>query len=250
MAGFRLCLLGGFEVQWGSRPLALHISKKSAGLLACLAVRPGQPWSRDRLAGLLWGDAAPDQARHSLRQALLATRRALAELASPGLITREGEMLALDPAAIEVDVAAFEHLVSEGELEQAAALYRGDLLDGLHINEVGFEEWVLAERERLRETAVEALARLLNDQRRRGPIEPAIQTALRLLRLDRTQEVVHRTLIQLYACQGRRAEALRQYRACVGALRGELGVEPEPETVRLYREIVRPRTTAGVVVGA
>jgi DNA-binding SARP family transcriptional activator len=151
-------------------------------------------------------------------------------------------MLSLEPA--EVDVAAFERLVGEGSagsLEAAAALYRGEFLEDLHVNEVAFQDWVVGERERLRELAVEALARLLQHQCRSSVVEPAIQTALRLLRLDRTQEVVHRTLIRLYARQGRRAEALRQYRACVGVLRGELGVEPEPETVRLRRELLKPR---------
>ena len=62
--------------------------------------------------------------------------------------------------------------------------------------------------------------------------------------MDRTQEKVHRTLIRLYDRVGRRADALRQYRTCVGMLRSEMGVEPAPETVRLYREILGPRTAA------
>ncbi len=240
MDRFRICLLGGFETWVGVHPITLQLPKKTAGLLAYLATRPNQACSRDRLADLLWGDGAPEQARHSLRQALLMLRRSLAEI-SPALVRAEGQMLSLEAA--EVDVAAFARRVSEGSagsLEEAAALYRGEFLEDLHVNEVAFQDWVGGERERLRELAVEALARLLQHQRRSSAVEPAIQTALRLLRLDRTQEVVHRTLIRLYTRQGRRAEALRQYHACVGVLRGELGVEPEPETVRLRRELLQP----------
>jgi DNA-binding SARP family transcriptional activator len=99
----------------------------------------------------------------------------------------------------------------------------------------------MGERERLRELAVETLARLLRHyQARPVAVAAAIHSALRLLRLDRTQEVVHRTLIRLYTRQGRRAEALRQYQRCVSALRDELGIEPEPETVLLHHEILRP----------
>ncbi len=244
MHRFRIFLLGGFETWVGAHRIPLQVPNKTAGLLAYLATRPGQACSRDRLADLLWGDGAPEQARHSLRQALLKLRRSLAEIA-PALVRAEGQMLSLEAA--EVDVAAFERLVSEGSagsLEKAAALYRGEFLEDLHVNEVTFQDWVVGERERLRELAVEALARLLQHQRRSSAVEPAIQTALRLLRLDRTQEVVHRTLIRLYARQGRRAEALRQYHACVGVLRGELGVEPEPETVRLRREVLQARRFA------
>src|SRR6266511_2963366 len=166
MDRFRICLLGGFETWVGVHPITLQLPKKTAGLLAYLALRPNQACSRDRLADLLWGEGAPEQARHSLRQALLMLRRSLAEIA-PALVRAEGQMLSLEAA--EVDVAAFERQVSEGSagsLEEAAALYRGEFLEDLHVNEVAFQDWVGGERERLRELAVEALARLLQHQRR------------------------------------------------------------------------------------
>jgi len=242
MARFRICLLGNFETRAGTLPIALHLPKKALGLLAFLATRPGQACSRDKLAGLLWGDDTTDQARHSLRQALVSLRRAFA--AWPALIVAEGDTLAFASSEGDVDVAAFEHLVALGDwssLEQGATLYRGDFLEGFYLNEAAFEEWSVGERERLRELAVEAIARLLEHQHQDSAAATAIHTALRLLRLDGTQEAVHRTLIRLYARQGRRAEALRQYQVCVNALRRELGIEPEAETVRLYREIVQKR---------
>jgi DNA-binding SARP family transcriptional activator len=109
---------------------------------------------------------------------------------------------------------SFERLVSERSpeaLEQAIQLYRGDLLDGLTLQEPPFEEWLMAERERLRELALEALARLLAAQRAGGAAEAAVQTGLRLIALDPLQEVVHRTLMRLYVRVGRRGSALHQY---------------------------------------
>lgn len=47
--------------------------------------------------------------------------------------------------------------------------------------------------------------------------------------------------MRLYARQGRRAAALRQYQVCVGVLQRELGTEPEAETKQLYREILQRR---------
>jgi hypothetical protein len=107
------------------------------------------------------------------------------------------------------------------------------------VREPAFEEWLLTERERLRELAVEALARLLAHHARSGAAEPAIQTALRLLMLDPLQEAVHRTMMRVYAGQGRRGAALRQYQVCLDALQRALGVEPEAETSRLYQEILQ-----------
>src|SRR5262249_49861218 len=48
-------------------------------------------------------------------------------------------------------------------------------------------------------------------------------------------------LMRLYARQGRRGAALKQYQVCVGVLQRELGVEPEPATRQLYQEILRRR---------
>src|SRR5262245_22649460 len=62
----------------------------------------------------------------------------------------------------------------------------------------------MAERQRLRELAVEALTALLAAQRAAGAVEAALQTGLRLVALDPLQEPVHRTVMRLYAQLGRR----------------------------------------------
>lgn len=244
MARLRICLLGGFAPLLDGVPLTLRLPRKASGLLAFLAARRGSPLSREAVGAVLWGGGRPDQARHSVRQALLTTRQALSAIGCPSALSAEADTLALDPAFVERDVAEFEARLDDGSvpaLEEAAALYRGEFLAGFTVGEAPFDDWAAKERDRLRERARVGLAGLLLHHDDTGAVEPAIETALRLLRVDRTQERVHRTLIQLYSRQGRRADALRQYRTCVGMLRSELGVEPAPETVRLYREILRPR---------
>jgi DNA-binding SARP family transcriptional activator len=234
----RLALLGGVAVHLASGVVVTPARRKAQALLAYLALRPGRGEPRDKLAALLWGDVPATRARHSLRQALLEIRRALA----PSTLVEAGESVALDPARIEVDVAEFECLVADGSptaLARAATLYQGDLLEGLGAQDAGFEEWLLGERERLRELALDALARLLAHQVATGPDAAAIQTAMRLLGLDPAEESVHRALMRLYARADRRGAALRQYQACVDALERELGAEPETETRRLYQDLLR-----------
>jgi DNA-binding SARP family transcriptional activator/tetratricopeptide (TPR) repeat protein len=233
-----LRLLGKFEAHGAAvRPIHLP-SKRTQGLLARLAIRPGQAHAREQLATLLWPDASDREAHHNLRQTLFLLRKALAP-AQPFLGGANGAALSLDPTVVEVDTITFERLVEEGTPEalgRATALYRADLLEGFPSASGTFEEWLLAERERLRELAGDALARLLAHQARAQDAEPAIHTALKLLALDPLQEPVYRTLMCLYLRQGRRAAALRQYQICVWTLRKELGAEPEPETRALYRE--------------
>jgi DNA-binding SARP family transcriptional activator len=196
-----------------------------------------------RTVPLLWGGLRQEAARAGLRQALFFIRKALAD--GDGVLRHESDTLALEPTAVDADTATFERLVRAGTpeaLAQAAALYRGDLLTGFALDEAPFEEWLVRERERLRELVVEALARLLAHQRAvGGKAEEAVHTALQLLGLDPLQEPVHRTLMRLYADGGRRGAALRQYQQCVAALQRDLGIEPEAETKLLYQEILRRR---------
>lgn len=240
MAELQLLVFGGFQARLDSGiPVAL-VARKGQALLAYLALRRGQPQTRDKLAALLWGDTPEEQARNSLRQTLFTLRRALAEV--PDWLVAEGETLAINPRAVWVDALAFEEAVEAATpeaLARAAALYTGDLLDGLNLREMAFEDWLVVERERYRELAYDVLTRLLKHQADTGETEAAILTAGRLLALDPLQEAVHRMLIRLYVRQGRRGAAQRQYQLCSEIIRRELGGEVEPETRRLYEELVQ-----------
>src|SRR5262245_27239890 len=244
MAPLSLTLLGGFRARLdGDQSLVIPI-KKAQALLAYLALPLGQPHAREKLAALLWGDMREAQARAGLRQALFALRKAMGTSAPLRMV---GETVGLDPACVVVDVAAFEQRVAHGTrdaLEDVAALYQGDLLEGLTLQEAPFEEWMLAERLRLREMAVEALGRLLAQQREAGAAEAAIRTAVRLVALDPLQEGVHRTLMRLHAQMGRRGAALRQYQLCVAALHRELRAEPDDEPRALYQQILQRQPMA------
>src|SRR5262249_49323137 len=154
-------------------------------------------------------------------------RAALPESVSTVLRT-DADMLSVHEPGVSVDAVTFERLARDGtigSLQEAATLYRGDLLSGIDVGEEAFEDWLRAERERLPELALEVLARLLALQCEAGATDSAIQSGLRLLALDPLQEPVYRALMRLYAGAGRPGAVIRQYQACVKAL-GELGLEP------------------------
>ena len=256
MSRLILTLLGGFEVRADLGQPVTVPTRKAQALLAYLALTAGQVHPRDKLAALLWPDTAPAMARNALRQTLFVLRKALSPDGRASLVMT-GDAVTGAADAIETDVAAFERAVAEATpaaLEHAAVLYRGDLLAGLGVVAPTFEEWLLTERERLRELALEGFARLLAHQRAAGNAASAIQTALRLLALDPLQEAVHRTLMRLYVQVGRRDTALRQYQECVKLLQHELDVEPEAETKELYQQILRRRpvreTMASITFGS
>src|SRR6266536_2946659 len=133
-ASLYINLLGGFQVA-GPRPedLLLLERKKTRALLAVLALDRGRLVPRGKLTPLLWDEESEDVARHGLRQCLLDLRRALSR-AKIDAILADTDLIGLDPATVVVDVVRFEHHVARGTpdaLEEAVALYRGDLLEGL-----------------------------------------------------------------------------------------------------------------------
>jgi DNA-binding SARP family transcriptional activator/TolB-like protein/Flp pilus assembly protein TadD len=242
----RLTLLGAFALS-GTAPCAM-VSKKAQALLAFLAMPAGQPHRRDKLAAMLWADRSEESARQNLRQCLTAIRRAWEGAGSFPLVT-EGDVLRLAPASLTIDACEFEQALRTRrpqDLERAFSLYRGDLLEGLNLQGQPFEEWLIGERRRLRSLAMEGLGQLLHLQEQSGAREQATQTAIRLLTIDELQEPVHRTLMRLYHETGNTAQALRQYGICEKTLRRELSVEPDAETKKLRREILRSRSTAPV----
>ncbi len=242
MSGWRLTLLGGFELRGATGETVPLSGRKTLALLAFLALQPGQRAPRSRLITLLWGDVPDAQARTSLRQALAAMRRNL-----EGLLESEGDAVALSPGALATDVAAFEAALAEGtaeSLEDAAFLYRGELLGGVALPGADFADWLAVERERLRAEAVGALGRLLEQALAGGDAEAGVRTALRLVALDPLQEPAHRALMRFYARQGRQAAALKQYETLRTLLQDELNVQPDAETEQLRREIRESRRTA------
>src|SRR5262249_54435170 len=166
VARISLTLLGGFRARLGSDSVTVP-TRKAEALLAYLALHPGPSHPREKLATLLWGRSGDAQARDSLRHALVRLRRVPARARWRRVVARGprpgraavGHAVWLTPAAVECDVAAFEQALTTGALEAAAALYQGDLLEGLSLAETPFEDWLRTERARLRELALGGFAK-------------------------------------------------------------------------------------------
>lgn len=234
----RLTLLGGMEMTRDGQPVTGFISSKVQALVCYLAVT-GRPQPRPALASLLWSEMADAGAGANLRVALSNLNRLLAPHL---LVTRQ--TVGLNPASASwVDVAAFESGTAQpvatlGRLREAAALYRGPLLDGFTVrNAPPFDEWLLGRREWLRQRALQALWRLSAQAGQAGDYPAAIDYTGRLLALEPWLEEAHRQLIRLLALSGQRGAAIAQYQVCRRVLDAELGVEPLPETTELFRRV-------------
>jgi predicted ATPase/DNA-binding SARP family transcriptional activator len=240
-AKLELSLLGTVAITLNGDRVSGQLPAKSQALLGYLAITGGRH-SREKLAGLLWGDTPEDRAKASLRKSLSGLRK-LFEGAL--IITRQ--TVAFNQASdYWLDVEAFESALAKEDAHpetlqavcEAVELVRGEFLEGFSVRQaVAFEEWVLAERERLRQLVIQALHRLSVACADRGEIATAIEYTNRLLTLEPWQEEAHRQLMTLLARSGQQSAALAQYETCRQILAEELGVEPLPETQALYHRL-------------
>jgi DNA-binding SARP family transcriptional activator/predicted ATPase len=236
-------LLGPFEVTLDGKPVAGFRSDKVRALLAYLCVEPAGHHRREKLAGLLWPDLPEGSARTNLRHALANLRQVIGDQeAEAPLLSVTPQTIQIDAASeVWTDVTAVARLLKSAhlqQLEQAVALYRGDLLEGFSLPDSSlFEEWALLHRERLHRLLVDTLHNLAEAYEQRGDYERALRHAWRQVELEPWREAAHRQVMRLLALSNQRLAALAQFETCRRLLADEMGVEPEPETAALYEQI-------------
>jgi TolB-like protein/DNA-binding SARP family transcriptional activator len=190
-----------------------------------------------------------------LRTCVWALRKALGDT-EHRVIASEGEDIVLDAGAFDIDAVAFHSLAAQSgrsELEEAAKLYSGELLDGLDIENDEFESWRRAEATRYRDHAIDVLTRLMTQWSACGETDGAIEAGLRILRLEPLHEPAVRRLMRLYGASGRRGAAVQLYRTLADALKTDLDAQPEAETRAVFEEVSHggeERTQAPVALGA
>ncbi|HEX6553733.1 MAG TPA: BTAD domain-containing putative transcriptional regulator [Ktedonobacteraceae bacterium] len=249
MPTLHLRLLGDFSLLYNDQQVTGLNTTRLRSLLAYLVLRRDVPQQRQHLAFLFWPDATEAQARNNLRQLLHQLRQALPAVEQ--FLSADTHMLHWHPVTpFHLDVAEFEQALTfadaatqrndqhalQAALEQAEGLYRGELLPGC------YDEWILPERDRLRQCHLQVLEQLLRLFEGQGDNVTAIRYAQRLIGLDPLSEDLYRRLMRLFALNNDRASALRAYHTCVTTLHRELGVEPDPATREAYERLMQHET--------
>lgn len=229
-----LRLLDGF----GAGPLVPSPTTGSVWRVAAYLALHG-PTARHRVAGELWPDVTQERALGSLRSGLWRIQREL-----PGLIHARRALLSLTERA-ETDVDEFVDVarsVLECDTyvpEDGSLLLRdSELLPDWH------DEWIVVERERLRQLRLDALDTLAGRLLARGRFGLGLQNALAALRTDPLRESSCQRVIQAYLLQGNTAQAHRYHEIHATRLRNELGVEAAPFTAAVPDLAESARTSA------
>jgi TolB-like protein/DNA-binding SARP family transcriptional activator/Tfp pilus assembly protein PilF len=226
---------GGLSVAVDNAPgVGAAQQRKTLALLALLAAAGRTGISRDKLVACLWPEADAEHARGLLKQACYVLRRDLHE---PDLFLGTTE-LRLNPDVMVSDVQAFEAALERPDPAQAAALYAGPFLDGFYLSDsIEFEQWVEAERNRLRQRAGKALETLATDAAARGDHRSAVECWHRLAALDPLNSRITLGLMNALATTGDRAGALQLAQVHERLLREELGAAPDAAVAKLTERL-------------
>lgn len=259
----RIRLLGGFRAERVDlgRPLCAWQRRSAKTLTKLLAVSPSHALHREEVMEILWPGLDLESALNGLGKALHAARRAL----EPELPPRKSSqylqltdcMLSINPERVVIDADHFQQLADDAQrsrtvtaYEAALAAYGGDLLP-----EDRYVDWCSERRQLLAELHVRLLLGLAEALEMDGAYSEAADRLRQAVEKDVTREDAHRRLIRAYAAMGDRDRALRQFHLCQDALRRELALTPQPETISLYQDLLqdriltrtsdRPRESAG-----
>lgn len=203
---------------------------------------------REYLIEQLWPDANERRGRERLKVTTYFLRKKLRGVGmNSDVVAVIGSSYTLNNRAVWLDCEAFENLYNEGRslaqrdqpekalvaFEKAVRLYRGDYLP-----EDLYAEWCAEERERLREMYFDVLGHVIDGRIEGGDFEEAAVVCRRGLVHEPCRESFHRGLMLCLARLGQRDRLVAHYDHCRKLLETELGVDPTPQTERLYQELI------------
>jgi DNA-binding SARP family transcriptional activator len=221
-------------------------SVKSRELLLLLLCHPNG-CTKEQAALALWPDASASQVRNNFHVTVHRLRRTLGD---PEWCVADGDRYKINPAyERQFDATEFEHQAQAGartrageealpRLAAAIALYRGDFLEHEAIG-----DWHSERRETLQRLYVDSLAIYATHLAAAGQHAEAAAAYRRLIARDSLAEPAYRGLMTSLVEAGDRAEARRAFDTLVRVLRTELDAGPDPETVALARQLLKPAAT-------
>ena len=236
---FRVSLLDGFSVRPPTVdvPIGPPLPHVAQRLVAYLSLS-GHP-CRAAVAGRLWPDSSEEHAYGSLRSAIWRTQRV-----APGLVVVSGDGLSLahDVRVDAVELAAWakQALDPDAPVESSPETATGgELLPGWD------DDWVLLERERIRQLTVHAWEASAMKLARAARYGEAVEAAYAAVRAEPLRESAHRTLMQVHLAEGNRAEASRAYSSFRTMLADDVGDAPSLRMHQLYLAADERRPRSG-----
>lgn len=237
-----ITLLGIFKITYQGNVISDVNTIRLQELLSWLLLHKGEFQSRQRLSFTFWPESRESQARTNLRNLLHLLRKALPDFDSFIMVEHTSLKWNQD-SDFTCDVDNFEKAIAAARLvkdprERELNLREGVLLYKGHLLPDSYSEWIEQHRDRLKLDYQYALKELVKLSKINRNYDKGIQYAKMWTSEEPFNESAWRQLITLYALCNDRANALQTYKKCTDILRKELHIEPAPETLDLYEQLI------------
>jgi DNA-binding SARP family transcriptional activator len=225
-----LRLFDGFDLR--ADGASVIVPGPAQRLLAFLALQR-RPVNRRAAAAALWTDCDDQQALGRLRSTLWR----LPSCKGERLVDAQGGRLRL-ASQLEVDI---HYMEDEGQFNGLdVSRLSGELLTGWD------DEWVVAERERLRQLVLHRLENVSELAQQQGRYGMALQAALAAVSAEPLRESAHRRVMLVHRAEQNPSEALRQYDLVRVLLRNELGLAPSASTRAVVADLLGRPLDSGI----
>jgi DNA-binding SARP family transcriptional activator len=235
-----------------SKPFApdAWTTKRARDIFIFIATSKHRRVEKDVLIDTFWADDDLKTIEKNFHPTISHIRKALNSRQSfkqNFLVFRDGAYQLNPELVYSIDTEEFETAIAEAEkakkekdnesfkahLEKAHALYRGEYMAGV------YDDWA----EERRPFYAEQFARVLNALAKIAFSEKkwsnAAKYANEILQADPFREDAHRLLMKIFAAQSKPAAVKEQFDNLRNLLKNELGVEPAPETRRIFHELFK-----------
>jgi DNA-binding SARP family transcriptional activator len=245
-------MLGPVEiVRDPTRPLAgdAWTTRRARDILCFIISRRHHRASKDTIVDTFWGETDIEVVEKNFHPTVSHIRKALNSnqaFKQNFVLYREGDYQLNPEFSYRIDIEEFDRLMAEGEsarrgrkfeecikaYEGSVALYRGEFMQG------SYEPWVEEQRVYYREQYLRLLEALAGVAQKMEDWPKSMQLAQLILHEDQFREDIHCLIMRAHGALGNRGAIREHYEGLKQLLKVELGVEPGPETRKLYQELL------------
>ncbi|HEV8590661.1 MAG TPA: BTAD domain-containing putative transcriptional regulator, partial [Pyrinomonadaceae bacterium] len=246
-------LLGPVEIfRDVSKPFApdAWTTRRARDIFCYIATSKHRRVAKDILIEAFWPDEDPATVEKNFHPTISHIRKALNSrqaFKQNFIVYRDGAYQLNPELSYSIDTEEFEHLVSQAEnakraknggmlresLEAAHNVYRGEFMSGI------YEDWAEERRNFYSEQKTRVAAGLAKLSVSEKKWTTALKYANEVLGDDPFREDMHRLVMKVFASQGKPANVKKHYEQFEDLVKKELGIDPAPETRRVYQELMK-----------
>ena len=205
---------------------------------------------KEVLIETFWGDDDLESVEKNFHPTISHIRKALNSrqtLKQNFLVFRDGAYQLNPELSYSIDTEEFERRIADAEtakrekkadefrlgLEAAHASYRGEFMTGV------YEDWAEGRRNYYAEQFQRVLAAIAKLSFSEKKWSQALKFSNELLTADPYREDIQRLVMKALAAQGKPAAVKDQFESLKKLLKSELGIEPAPETRRVFHDLMQ-----------